>query len=193
MKKIPTVFKRNYDTDYLVRDEVVSGCEWVLAGEGRATRKWDGTCVLMENGELFRRFELKPGKDAPAGFRPAQQPDSVTEALPGWVPVGEGPEDRWNRQALLRYREKFGNMPPDGTYELVGPHVNGNPEGFEEDTFVPHGNETLEGFPRTFDEMKAWFTTYPYGEGVVFWHPDGRKAKIKLRDFGIKRMKVVMA
>jgi len=52
MQKIITVFQRNYDTDRLVRDEVVPGAEWVLAGEGIATRKWDGTCCMLREGKL---------------------------------------------------------------------------------------------------------------------------------------------
>jgi hypothetical protein len=43
MRKIITLFQRNYESDRLVRDEVVPGAEWVLAGEGVATRKFDGT------------------------------------------------------------------------------------------------------------------------------------------------------
>lgn len=43
MKKIISLFQRNYNGDHLVRNEVVPGAEWVLAGEGVATRKFDGT------------------------------------------------------------------------------------------------------------------------------------------------------
>ena len=38
MEKIISLFARNYDGDRLVRDEIVPGAEWVVAGEGRATR-----------------------------------------------------------------------------------------------------------------------------------------------------------
>ena len=38
MKKIISLFKRNYETDKLVRNEVVPGAEWVLQGEG--TARW---------------------------------------------------------------------------------------------------------------------------------------------------------
>jgi len=39
MRKIPTLFGRDWDTDprYVTR-EVAPGCEWVINGEGRATR-----------------------------------------------------------------------------------------------------------------------------------------------------------
>ena len=47
MEKIPTVFVRDDATNRKhVRDEVHPACGWVLAGEGVATRKFDGTCVL---------------------------------------------------------------------------------------------------------------------------------------------------
>lgn len=47
MKKIISLFCRNYDGDRCVRDEVVPGAEWVIAGEGTPTRKYDGTCCMI--------------------------------------------------------------------------------------------------------------------------------------------------
>ena len=47
MKKIISLFQRNYNTDRLVRNEVVPGAEWVLAGEGTPTRKYDGVCTMI--------------------------------------------------------------------------------------------------------------------------------------------------
>ena len=44
MRKMITLFQRNYGSDDLARNEVMPGAEWVLAGEGLATRKHDGTC-----------------------------------------------------------------------------------------------------------------------------------------------------
>jgi len=41
MKKIASLFQRNYDGDHKVRDEIVEGSEWVINGEGLATRKWE--------------------------------------------------------------------------------------------------------------------------------------------------------
>lgn len=43
MKKIPSLFERNHDGDRLVRNEVVPGSEWVLAGEGIPTVKIKAT------------------------------------------------------------------------------------------------------------------------------------------------------
>jgi hypothetical protein len=67
LKKIISLFQRNYDGDRLVRDEVVPGAEWVLAGEGDATRKLDGTCCMIRDGKLFKRYEVKQGKKPPLG------------------------------------------------------------------------------------------------------------------------------
>jgi hypothetical protein len=76
---------------------------------------------------------------------------------------------------------------PDGTYELVGPKIQGNAEGFVEHVLVSHD---LTGMypdaPRTFNELREWLSGMDI-EGIVFHHPDGRMAKIKKRDFGIRR------
>ncbi len=201
MQKIISVFQRNYDTDRLIRNEVVPGAEWVLAGEGRATRKWDGACCMVRDGQLYKRYELKAGKTPPANFEPAQEGDSVTGAIPGWLPVGGGPEDQWFRAALDGF-DTIGDLsgaPGDGTYEAIGPHFGGghhskNPEGCARDLLVRHGRHELENFPRTFYGMREYFlkmgkdaSTGPSIEGVVFHHPDGRMAKVKARDFGVVR------
>lgn len=71
MKKIISLFQRNYESDRLVRDEIVPGAEWVIASEGIATRKWDGTACLMRDGRLYRRYDARQGKTPPTGFEPA--------------------------------------------------------------------------------------------------------------------------
>lgn len=184
MQKIISVFQRNYDGDRLIRDEVVPGAEWVLAGEGMATRKWDGTSCMLRDGVLYKRYDAKQGKQLPEGFIPAQEPDEITGHHPGWLKVGSGPEDKWHREAFGRQSGLF-----DGTYELCGPHIQGNPECFILETLVPHGDWFMPDFPRHFAAMKEWLGRTPMIEGVVFWHSDGRMAKVKAKDFGIKRVK----
>jgi hypothetical protein len=89
--------------------------------------------------------------------------------------------DRWHVEAFAS-----GSF-ADGTYELVGPKVQGNPERYASHTLVPHSSlEMDEQPPRDFDGIKTWFQGRDI-EGVVWHHPDGRMAKLKLRDFGIKR------
>lgn len=179
MKKIISLFQRNYDGNRLVRDEVVPGAEWVVAGEGVATRKWDGTCCLVEGGRLFKRYDARKGKTPPPDFIPAQpEPDPVTRHWPGWVPVGDGPSDRWHREAW----EAIGGQLLDGTYELIGPQVQGNPDGQSAHVLVRHGDHQMPNAPRTFEGLRAFLADRHY-EGLVWHHPDGRMVKIKAKDF----------
>lgn len=182
MKKIPTIFERDWDGDRSrVLDKPNPECAWFFSGEGRATRKLDGTCCMVRSGKLWKRRELEKGKIIPADFEIAEA-DDTTAKLVGWMPVGDGPEDRYHREALAEPDRVF----PDGTYELLGPKIQGNPERAALHTLIPHGPIISEPIPRQFDALRDWLAGQ-YMEGVVFHHPDGRMAKIKLRDFGLKR------
>lgn len=182
MQKIPTLFERDWSGDRSrVVDVVHPGCEWVPAGEGTATRKIDGTCCLVRGGRLYKRFETKkapPGDFEEVGF------DETTGKRVGWRPVGEGPEDKWHRSAWTG-----SDTWPDGTYELIGPKVQGNPEKQSCHLLIRHGGGLagpIDGVPIDFSGLQAWLAEKDI-EGIVWHHPDGRMAKIKLRDFGIKR------
>jgi hypothetical protein len=183
VKKVPTVFERDWNGDRSrVVDHVHPGCEWVLAGEGVATRKYDGTCCRVLNGSLWKRRELKPGQVAPDGFESAGE-DTETGKIVGWVPVGDGPEDRWHREAWA----SLGPAVFDGTYELLGPNVQGDPEKRGVHCLIAHAEASqYENVPRDFRGLAAWLSGRDI-EGLVFHHADGRMAKIKLRDFGLKR------
>ena len=183
MKKIISLFCRNYESDRLVRNEIVPGAEWVVEGEGLATRKFDGTCCMVRGGKLYKRYDAKPGRKAPHGFEAAQDPDPVTGHHPGWLPVSvHDPSDKWHMEAFVEGL-------PDGTYELCGPKIGGsvgNPEGFPKHVLVAHGTEKLPDCPREFEAIKAYLSKTPI-EGIVWHHADGRMVKIKTRDFGMPR------
>lgn len=69
MQKIPTMFERDWNGDRSrVLNQVHPGCEWVVAGEGIATQKIDGTCCLIRDGALFKRQEIKQGQAIPTDF-----------------------------------------------------------------------------------------------------------------------------
>jgi hypothetical protein len=177
MKKILSLFQRNYETDRLVRNEIVPGSEWVVAGEGVATRKFDGTCCLVRDGKLFKRYDAKQGKLPPSGFEPAQpEPDPVTKHWPGWLAVGDGPDDRWHREAWT------GATLPEGTYELIGLIVNGNNEKMAGHALIRHGSQELPDAPRDYEGLKAYLLARDI-EGIVWHHPDGRMVKVKTKDF----------
>lgn len=185
MQKIISLFQRNYDGDRLVRDEVTPGAEWVVNGEGTATRKWDGTCCMIKDGVLFKRYDAKHGKTPPVGFMPAQEPDLVTGHWPGWVKVTDSKEDRYHREGFENSLQVYGSPMPDGTYELLGPKINGNRDSLTAHRLIAHGVDHREDAPRSFFELKTWFADKPI-EGIVWHHPDGRMVKIKKKDFGYK-------
>lgn len=190
MKKIISLFQRNYEGDRLIRDEVVPGAEWVQRGEGVATRKFDGTCCMVKEKKLYKRYDARTGK-APEGFIPAQEPDAKTGHWPGWLAVGPGPEDRWFREAFELGATDKGVYLFDGTYELCGPKVQGNPEGFDKHVLVKHGSEILEDAPDTFAALKEYLGSRNI-EGIVWHHPDGSMVKVKGKDYGLKRTQPVV-
>lgn len=190
MKKIISLFQRNHDGDRLVRDEITPGAQWVVDGEGIATQKFDGTCCLIRWGVLYKRYDAKPGREWPEDFVPAQgDPDPVTGHWPGWLPVSEtDPADRYHREAWKnRLEEDAPETPMNGTYELCGPKIQGNPEGEPWHMLIPHGSVVLKNAPRDFEGLREYLSRMPI-EGIVWHHPDGvRMVKIKARDFGLKR------
>lgn len=180
MRKIPTLFKRDPEDRKHVLPEVTPGCEWVLAGEGKATRKYDGTCVGVgiRDGwprEVWARREVKSGKAPPPDFLMSEY-DETTGKTVGWEPFQQSAFARFIEEALT-----LGHHGP-GTYELVGPKINGNPEGLERHLLVPHGESVLDDTPRDFDGLRDWLLANRY-EGIVWHHQDGRMTKLKRRDF----------
>lgn len=184
MKKIPTLFERDWNGDRSrVTPQVHAGCEWVLAGEGRATVKIDGTCCMIRDGKLFKRRELRQGDATPVSFELVDH-DEDTGKTVGWMPVGDGNDDKWHREAFARL------VPPleDGTYELVGPKVQGNVEDRRSHELLWHGTMEAEDAPRDYEGLRKYMDGLSI-EGLVWHHPDGRMAKLKLKDFGFKRSK----
>ena len=175
MRKIPTLFVRDENDRKHVTREVNPGCEWVLAGEGRATRKFDGTCCMYDGQQWWARREVKPGKQPPANFVEVEH-DETTGKTVGWEPAEQSGFAKWIEEAAADWE-----LTPPGTYELCGPRVNGNPENLGVHLLVPHGVETIDP-PRDFDGLRDWLGEHDF-EGIVWHHPDGRMVKLKRRDF----------
>lgn len=178
MKKIPTLFIRDAKNPKLVTREVDPACQWVLDGEGVATRKWDGTACLIRNGKLYKRLEWDAQK-GPAPERWLHHDfDPNVRSGHGWFPTGDGPDDWMHRKVSIEGKE-------EGTYELCGPKIGKNPEHTLEEVLLKHGSLPFDNAPRDFDGLRLWFEEIPM-EGLVWHHPDGRMAKIKRRDFGLR-------
>jgi len=152
MKKIPTIFKRNPEKMSEILNVPHPECDWVFKGEGVATRKYDGTCVMIEYGKYFKRREVKEGKKIPSNFTEIEY-DRETKKRVGWVPVNWNDKgDKWHIEAF------FYPFLLDGTYELCGPKIQGNPENFKTHILISHIDDTerWENVPRDFDGIKEW-------------------------------------
>ncbi|MEU6340238.1 hypothetical protein ABZ883_04715 [Streptomyces sp. NPDC046977] len=190
MQKIPTLFVRDPDDRRHVTREVTPGCEWVLAGEGTPTHKYDGTCVMHDDeGRWWARREVKPDKKTPPDYVLVQH-DEVTGKSVGWEPIGQSPFAAFHAQALANAAkpEVHGRDEPwaAGTYELIGPKINGNPEQQDRHWLIAHASAVpLAAGDRTFEGIRTAVLNWHRAgvEGLVFHHPDGRMAKIKGRDF----------
>ena len=188
MKKIPTLFRRDPEDMKRVLPEVTPGCEWVLAGEGVATRKYDGTCVLIRRDGLavhaFARREVKPGKTPPQGWVEVDH-DEVTGKRVGWEPAAQSGFAKWIEEAIENVHADGLVLLP-GTHELIGPKVQGNPEQWDMHWLIRHADAQVVplAYPVDFEGLRERFTKgWPTWEGIVWHHPDGRMAKLKVRDF----------
>lgn len=183
MEKIPTLFVR--DERFKVTDQVRPECAWVLDGEGTATEKLDGANVRLttRSGDLVRVEKRRnPTKEHKA-----------KGIVDGWYVDTDAtaPEDRWILEAADATDISTW---PDGEHpcEALGPKFQGNPLGLDHHVCVPFNLEVpvYADIPRDFDglatqlaELESRFAPGRLAEGVVFHHPDGRRAKIKRRDF----------
>jgi hypothetical protein len=183
MEKIPTLFER--DEHFHVVDRPRAECAWVFEGAGVGTEKLDGTNVRLtvRSGQLVRVEKRRnPSK--------AQKAAGIVD---GWyVDTVEGAgEDKWILAAAANTDVSGW---PDGEHpcEALGPRVQGNPLGLDDHLCVPFNlaAPTLTEVPRGYDELREFLdaldSRYSPGhvaEGIVFHHPDGRRAKIKRKDF----------
>jgi hypothetical protein len=181
MRKIPTMFERDETIKgHPVKNVLKTECQWVADGLGVATRKLDGTNVCVHGGVLMKRQKPTDGDYDEASYVECERGDPADKYL-------------WEAFDLLAKEHRYvidTFWPADGIYEAVGPKIQGNPEKYTEHTLVkvvPYSvGLILDGVPRNFDGLRAYLSDKDI-EGIVFHGPEGKFAKIKKRDFGLKR------
>lgn len=190
MKKIPTLFKRDFVNHQVTRcyNEVTPGLEYVLEDPGVIpTVKHDGSCCMIKDGKLYKRYDAKKGKTPPQGAIPCQpDPDPITGHWPHWLPCSiTDPADQWYCKAYNNY---FDHIPvrfiDDGTYEAVGPHFQGNPYNLERDTLIRHASVPIFDLRISYEGIREWLEAHQE-EGIVFWYDGAPVCKIKRSDFGL--------
>ncbi len=188
MKKISTLFKKDIHNLGRVVNEINPENRWVFDGEAVATQKFDGSACAVINGKLFKRYDAKRGKTAPEGAIPCQEADPVTGHHPHWIACDPAKkEDAFFWEGFHALAES--GTVEDGTYELIGEKVQGNPENIKGHLLVKHGSEILNLESLDFECIKSFLVNPENNmEGIVFHHTaDGRMCKIRKSDFGIRR------
>lgn len=211
MRKIPTLFVRDYSQGGFVIPEVNPSAEWVFDQAWPALRKYNGICVglfLEVNGEIrinegvgsgeintetplrtvwMARREIKQGHEFPDKFVP-EQFDPTTKKTFGWVPIAQSPFYKFFMEAHQSLEHEY-----LGTYELCGPKVNGNPEGYKKHALVFHWTaeqlaniQVLDIHEMSVEDayiaLKETLAYMPV-EGVIFRSPLHGMAKLKRKDF----------
>lgn len=190
MKKIPTIFDRDWEGNRGVIDKPTEGCEWVFNGEGIATEKIDGTNIKIKikDGLIIHVWKRKnPNRQEKAegkepcyvdANREEPQDKHIFRAVNGW-------------SSMLKQERAY--ELPDGEYECeaYGGKIQGNSLESEPNLYFFKIRPNIYNcVPREYEKLKAYlsnlashFNITKLAEGIVFHHPFGMMAKIKRKDF----------
>lgn len=202
MYKIPSLYLGDPVVPAIPCPVVQGGCHWVISGHGQATRKYDGLCVAylpvrgsrQDHGirplgsypthyaantdytaglerDWFIRETYPLGVNVAPGFT---QIDADANNVIGWRLASY--TGQWELVTSVTEGGQF----KDGTYELIGPGVKGNPHGLDAHQLIRHADvEVLADVPTRFDELMHWLIDHAEHTGVVWHHQDGRMAQME--------------
>jgi len=197
MKKLKTLFKKDPNNLGRVIAEMNPENKWVFA-QSIATRKFDGTSCAIINGSLYKRYDAKINKltgvykkPIPKGAVACQEADILSGHHPHWVKCErDNNANRYHFEAFDSLENKL-----DGTYELCGPKVQGNPENIIDHKLIKHGTGILNITDFSFDFLQDYLSDIENDiEGIVFHHKTtNQMCKIRKSDFGIDRRAKIMA
>jgi hypothetical protein len=185
MRKIKTIFDRDWEGNRAVVDKYVEGFTPELLQWATATEKLDGmnVRVTIRNGTCVR-LEKRRNPDK------IQKHKGITE--PWYVDTSASNEDKWINDALANTDL---TRLPDGEWsgEALGPNIQGNPLNLDTNRilfFTLGQAPVFTDAPITYDALKAWLPAQKslYGkdcgiEGIVWHTKDGDMFKIKTKDF----------
>ena len=186
MKKIKTIFDRDWQGNRQVIDKYVDGFDPEVLKDAVATEKLDGTNVRVTvRNHIVVRVEKRRNPDK------IQKAKGIEE--PWYVDASEYEQgDKWIYDGLKN--TNFSDI-PDGEWsgELLGKNIQGNVLNLEDNRIVFFSlNQApiFEDAPITFEELKEWLPKQKsrYGkdcgiEGIVWHCKNGDMFKIKVKDF----------
>lgn len=183
MPKLHSPFVRKMEkSGYVDTNEIAEGYEWVFEDESvMAIEKLHGTnvSIVIVEGMVTQVYNR-------------------TERIP-FITKGKS----WIIKGILNAKERgYLEFLGDGQFfgELIGPKVNSNPYKLDEHLFIPFDGfcqkhlryKAWGKYPKDFKTISEWFEkdlfplytamkgeTKGFCEGIVFTHPDGRKAKLR--------------
>lgn len=196
MQKIPTLFPK--DSNDLSR--VIEGSSLFPINQLTFRIKVDGTACYILNGQPYVRYDAKlikrkRGKviktltkeevllTLPDGAIPCQEPDEKSGHWPHWILLLNQPEYHGQRKGY-----ETSKPTQDGSYECVGPSINGNPHKEDYHSWVYHSSDKLVvelelSNSNCFYELKKFMKDFPY-EGLVAYKDGIPVAKIRRCDYG---------
>ncbi|MEL7421934.1 MAG: DUF5565 family protein [Bacteroidota bacterium] len=186
MRKILTIFDRNWDTDRKVNTQLIVDFDFANAV---ATEKLDGMNirVTVRNGTVVRSEKRRnPSKE--------QKQNGIVD--PWYVDIDTNTsQDKWLVDAISN--TDFSAV-PDGEWsgEAIGKNIQGNPLNLSNNQVflfsLPSWRERiqLEDAPYTHAELVQYLNSRKSAvgedclmEGIVWHHPNGDMVKIKRKDF----------
>lgn len=196
MNKIPMLFE--YDSDFRTTRTIREECMWVVRGEGVPTEKLDGTNVRLtvRCGDIVRVERRR---------NPTREEKSRGYYDPWYQEANRhDPDAVWILDAAANTNASEW---PDGEHccEAIGPKIQGNPLGLLAHTCVPFNLQPImlgpsfpvvadldtriitdAGWEHLRDRICGLQSMYEDGpaEGIVWHHPDGRRCKLRRKDFG---------
>lgn len=217
MQKIPTLFKKKYNDNGKYLGVIP---EWNVELDPNklyaVTVKWDGTACAIIGGELYKRYDVKPGKKIPDGAIMCQPYDENAKHNPCWVKCDRNnSSDKWHWATFDKgkaYDKPVSSKAyplNDGTYELIGKHIQNNPYYIDDEILIPHKNSIITSLnpliidaKQTYVEFAIILGTFAELEGVVIWSThnncliptinlddltlDKPITKLRRKDFGYK-------
>ncbi len=191
MPKLESPFVRKLmpNKNYIITPEINPGYEWVFEDENvMAIEKLDGTnvSIIIYEGQVMTILNR-------------------TERI-SFINKGK----RWITEGILNsYERGYMDLLPNGQHfgELIGPKVNGNTYKLKEHLWIPFETfcqkhlryKSWGKYLKDFQTISNWFKELiplyssmvqgeegrknGFVEGVVFTHPDGRMAKLRIDMF----------
>src|SRR3990167_1706832 len=186
MKKILTIFDRNWEGNRAVIDKYIENFNPEIFKDALATEKLDGTNIrLTIRNHTHVRLEKRRNPDKIQKKKGIEEP---------WYMDADpyDPQDKWIFDAVKN--TDFSEI-PDGEWsaEAVGPNIQGNSLNLEINKvgFFSLGQAPVfENVPTDFNALQDWLPKQKskYGkdcaiEGIVWHCRNGEMFKIKVKDF----------